>query len=129
MTTPGVPWRAALRNLVAGEQGRALAAAMQTQPTRVELASNEEAADMAAIIRYAGRRQGELIHNSRAGPKSRSIFGPEFQPTQFARPQLAPLMLRRPFAGLIREDYPQWGGLTRESARPFFSRSPPPWGR
>jgi hypothetical protein len=111
VTNPGEPWRAALRELVMGERGR-LAAAQAADPSLPGLpATPAEAAAMVALLRWMGHRAGELIHNSRAGPKFRAMFDPGFAPRQFADPRLAPQLLGRPLGGLVNGNYPCWGGL------------------
>ncbi len=48
-------------------------------------ATPEESVAMAALIRSVGSRLGELVHNSRATDKFRSMFDPAFGPPQFGR--------------------------------------------
>ena len=115
-SNPGEGWRAALRELVAGARGRALAqswAASQhrTGPPPVA-ASDAEAMAFTALVRFLGKPAGELVCNSRAGDKFRAMFQPGFDPPQFVMPEFAPLLLGRPLGGLAREDYPIWGGWT-----------------
>lgn len=112
VSNPGVPWRDALRDLIAGVRGRMLSDAAARQPGSAARATDREEAAMTALIRHQGRRVGELIHNSRAGPKFRAMFDPGFTPTQFVVPELAPRLLGRPLGHLYADDYPRWGGLT-----------------
>jgi hypothetical protein len=101
-TSPGLSWHAALQELLLGERGRALARLLAAG--RSEPASAEEAIALVALVRLRGRPLGELIHNSRAGAKFRQLFAPPFAD---------PRLLSRPLCGLVRQDYPGWGGLTR----------------
>lgn len=112
VSSPGVPWRDALRDLVAGVRGRMLADAAAQRPGTAARATDREEAAMTALIRHQGRRVGELIHNSGAGAKFRAMFDPGFTPAQFVGPGLAPLLLGRPLGHLYADDYPRWGGLT-----------------
>ncbi len=115
-TSPGEGWRVALRELVAGPRGRALAQSWAPGEHRAAAppspASDAEAMAFTALVRFFGKRAGELVCNSRAGDKFRAMFAPGFEPPQFVEPSLAPLLLGRPLAGLVRSDYPAWGGWT-----------------
>ena len=115
-SNPGEGWRTALHELVVGARGRALAQSWaahehRAAPPPVE-ATDAEAMAMTALVRFLGHRAGELICNSRAGDKFRAMFQPDFEPPQFVMPELVPLLLKRPLAGLVRDDYPAWGGWT-----------------
>ena len=116
VNNPGEGWRAALRDLVAGARGRVLAqswaASEHRQASPPVAASDSEAMAMTALIRFLGQSAGQLVCNSRAGQKFRAMFQPNFHPPQFVMPELAPLLLSRPLAGLVRDDYPTWGGWT-----------------
>lgn len=116
VSNPGEGWRVALRDLVAGARGRVLAqswsAAENLAQSQPVAASDAEAAAMTALIRFLGQQAGELTCNSRAGAKFRDMFQRDFSPPQFVVPELASLLLSRPLAGLVRDDYPTWGGWT-----------------
>ena len=118
---PEEKWRPALRALIAGPRGRALAKAWAAGGDGSALppveASDAEALAIVAMVRFLGDRGGELGYTSSGGNLFRAIFDPAFQPTQFAVPALAPRLLQRPLAGLIHHDYPAWGGWTRAEIR------------
>jgi hypothetical protein len=113
LSSPGVPWHGALRELVCGVRGRLLALNASTVPGAVARGTPQEAVAMAALIRLTGSRLGELVHNSRATAKFRSMFDPAFSPSQFVEPELAPRLLERPLGFLASAGYPCWGGLTQ----------------
>lgn len=115
---PGVPWRAAMRELIMGERGRQLRQRPVTDdPRPAEILDSSEAMAMVALIRAQGNRIGELVHNSRAGEKFRAVFAPGFTPTPFRHTEQLAKLLHRPICGTAGPIYPDWGGLALAELR------------
>lgn len=110
---PGVPWRAALRELIGADHGWRLARrAVLDDDGPVMVVDAAQAAAMVALVRSQGVRLGELIHNSRAGDKFRAVFASGNRQTPFAQPDLLGHLLHRPLFRTSGPIYPDWGALT-----------------
>jgi hypothetical protein len=123
--SPGVSWKPALRALIMDKRGERLAA-RGVAAAAAEIASEEEATAMVALIRARGHRAGEVVRTSRGGDRFRALFSTALKPAPFAQMALAPYLLRRPLFGLDRDDFPSWGGLTKAELAQFIGEDAPP---
>jgi hypothetical protein len=103
-------WLEALRNLILGPRGAAIAA--QERNSSTIYASSTEALAVVAIVRFLGDRRGEIMHTTRGGGKFRELFEPAMSNALFRTSLDLRLLLSRPLLGLELDGYPFWGGLS-----------------
>lgn len=107
----GTNWAHALEDFIHGRSGPVRRdGSPGPAPRRV---TPDEAVAIAFLVRLAGRRIGEVQHSTRGGRAFRNLLERGALTTVLPQLPWTRHILRRPLCGLVSDDYPTWGGLTR----------------